>query len=406
MDTHTDSAHVDVAIDVAVVGAGPTGLLLAGELAARGIRVAVLERALVPDISPKGNGIVGRASVKLAKLGVFAGTGLKPIRPPRFQFGPLPLRLGFGPWNPLHILPIPQRRLEELLERRALDHGAELRRGQEVVDFQQTEAGVEVEVLVGSTTRRVQARYLVGCDGARSMVRKRAGIEFSGFTSDEISRIARVTIPAGRISRAGESFDIPGVGRVAAMRPNRLQGGGFSIAPAHALDPSAPDDLYLVSTHEPRADAGPEETLTTEGLRASLRRVLGADLPFTEATAVRSTVGNSRLADAYRAGRVFLAGDAAHIFNAGGSSLNVGLQDALELAARLAALLRGGESQDELDGYEQVRRPAGKAALQHTRAQAALGRDDDNGRALREIMGELLAAPSAERRLARLVENP
>jgi len=134
--------------------------------------------------------------------------------------------------------------------------------------------------------------------------------------------------------------------------------------------------------------------------------VLGADLPFTEATAVRSTVGNSRLADAYRAGRVFLAGDAAHIFNAGGSSLNVGLQDALELAARLAALLRGGESQDELDGYEQVRRPAGKAALQHTRAQAALGRDDDNGRALREIMGELLAAPSAARRLARLIENP
>jgi 2-polyprenyl-6-methoxyphenol hydroxylase-like FAD-dependent oxidoreductase len=402
MDTQIETTHLNVAI----IGAGPTGLLLAGELAARGIRVAVLERSLVPDISPKGNGIVGRASVELAERGVFAGTKLKPVRPKRFQFGPLPLSLGFGPWNPLHILPIPQRRLEELLERRALEYGAELRRGHELVDFLQTGARVEVEVLVGDSTRRVQTRYLVGCDGARSMVRKRAGIEFPGFTSDEISRIARVTIPAGRISRAGEGFDIPGVGRVAAMRPNRLPGGGFSIAPAHALDPSAPDDLYVVSTHEPRAEAEPEETPTVEGLRASLRRVLGTDLPFTEATALRSTVGNSRLADTYRVGRVFLAGDAAHIFNAGGSSLNVGLQDALELANRLAALLRGGESQDELDGYERVRRPAGKAALQHTRAQAALSRDDDNGRALREIVGELLATPSAARRLARLIENP
>ena len=393
------------AYDVAIVGAGPTGLLLAGELAARDIRVLILERTDAPSTIPKANGIVGRSAVELTKRGIVSGAGLRVVSPPRFQFGPLELNLGVGPRNPLHILPIPQHRLEDILERRATKHGAQVRRGQDVTAFTQTDAAVTVEVRRGDTTTQVHTGYLVGCDGAHSLVRKHAGIGFPGFTTDQLVRIARVTIPAGRLTRTGDGFDIAGVGRVAAMRPNQLPGGGFTIAPVSVLDPGAPADLYLVSTHEPRGGANPGNTVSIDDLRASLRRVLGAELPFTDATAIRSTVGNSRQAEAYRRGRVFLAGDAAHVFNAGGSSLNIGLQDALDLADRLTAVLRGGAAQSELDGYETARHPAGQRALRHTRAQAALSRNDDSGRALQEVVAELVGDRTAARRLARLIEQ-
>lgn len=391
--------------DVVIVGAGPVGLLLAGELAVGGLRVVVWERAESPSAIPKANGVVGHSAVELAKRGVLGGTGLRVVSPPRFQFGPLVLKLGLGPRNPLHILPVPQRRLEEILEHRATAAGAEVRRGHEVVGFSQDDTGVVTEVRSGTATTQAAARYLVGCDGARSLVRKSAGIDFPGFTGEDISRIARVTITPDRITRKKDAFDIAGVGRVVAMRPNQLAGGSFSIAPVRALDRSAPADLYLISTHEPRGDAEPSDAVSVDELRASLQRVLGSELTFTDATAIRSTVGSSRHADAYRRGRVFLAGDAAHIFNAGGSALNIGLQDAVDLAARLIAVLRDEASPDDLDGYEAARRPSTERALQHTRAQAALSRSDDTSRAVREVIEGLIARRSAARSLARLIEQ-
>lgn len=400
------TAHIDATggYDVVICGAGPVGLLLADELAARGVSVVVLDRADKPSPIAKANGIVGQAAVALSKRGVIDGTSLRVVSPPRFQFGPLELKLGHGPGNPLHVLPIPQHRLEELLADRATQHGAAVRRGHEVIGFAQTDSRVTVQIQVGHATTTRQARYLVGCDGARSFVRKHVGIGFPGFTSDDIAYIARVTIPAGRITGTSDGFDIDGVGHVAAMRPNQMRGGGFSIAPASALDHSASDDLYLISTHEPRGEAEANESATVGDLRSSLRRVLGTELPFTYATGIRSTVGNSRQADAYRVGRVFLAGDAAHIFNAGGSSLNVGLQDAFDLAGRLTATLRDRTQAGALDGYEAARRPVGESAIRHTRAQAALGGTDEGSRALHEIVGELTTRQSVARRLARLIE--
>lgn len=397
----SDTPHT---CDVVIAGAGPVGLLLAGELAGQGLGVAVFERDASPSPIPKANGVVGQSAFELAERGLLAGTGLRVISPPRFQFGPLVLDLGVGPGNPLHILPVPQRRLEELLERRAVAQGAQVCRGHELTGFTQDDSGVVVELRAGDASASAEARYLVGCDGAHSFVRKQAGIGFPGFTSDEIARIARVTIPATQITPAGDDLEITGVGRVAAMRTNPMPGGGFVIAPAAVLDPTAPDDLYLVSTHERRGEAEASDAVTVDELRASLRRVLGADLPFTDAAAIRSTVGNSRQADAYRSGRVFLAGDAAHIFNAGGSALNVGLQDALDLARRLAAVLRDGASAEELDGYESARRPAGERTLQHTRVQAALAGCDDTSYALRQVLGTVIADPAAARSLARLIE--
>lgn len=390
--------------DVVISGAGPVGLLLAAELACHGLRVIVLERAGQPDTLPKANGIVGHAGVELTRRGLFGGTRFRVVSPRRFPFGPLVLKLGLGPRNPLHILPIPQRSLEELLERRGTEHGAAVYRSHEVISVTQTDDQVTAVVRAGGSTRLVHGRYLVGCDGAHSLVRKQAGISFPGFTSDEIARIACVTIPAQQITHKGDILDIAGVGRVAAMRPNQLAGGRLSIAPAAALDPSAPADLYLISTHEPRGEAQPSETVSSDELRASLRRV-GAELPFTEATAIRSTVGNSRQADAYRRGRVFLAGDAAHLFNAGGSALNVGLQDALDLSHRLTEVLCDGSPPEVLDSYQAVRGSAGRHALHQTRAQAALAGNDDTARAYREIVSELLTRRSTARHLARLIEG-
>ncbi|WP_052227060.1 FAD-dependent monooxygenase [Microbacterium mangrovi] len=392
--------------EVAIAGAGPIGLLLAGELAEAGIRTLVLEAAAEPSAIPKANGIVGRSARDIAQR--LAGSGLRVVSPPQFPFGPVALHLGSGPRNPLHVLAVPQRRLEQLLEDRALAHGALLRRGHAVAGFVQTDSCVQIDVRGAHGENRVSAAYLVGCDGARSFVRKHAGIGFPGFTSDQIARIARVIIPADAITPAGDGFDIPGIGRVAAMRSNRLPGGGFSIAPLAALDPAAPADLYLISTHEPRGTAEPSDDVPVDELRASIRRVLSADLPFTAATAIRSTIGNSRQADAYRAGRVLLAGDAAHIFNAGGSSLNAGVQDALDLARRFVTTLRGAADvdpiDDPLDGYEAARRPAVDRVLEHTRVQAALSGDDETGRALRAVWEKLVAERAAARAVARLLE--
>ena len=321
------------------------------------------------------------------------------------------LRLGIGPLNPgnpLHVLLIPQRRLEEMLQARAIGFGAELRRGQEFSGFTQDGDGVTLDVRAPAAAP-ILARFLVGCDGAHSLVRKQAGIGFPGHTGDEIIRIARVTIPSSKIARivtqSQISLDIAGVGTFAAMTSNRLPGGQFSIAPVAVLDQAAPADLYVISVHEPRPDAEPGDVVTIEELRASIRRVLGADLPFTDAVDLRSTIGNSRLAEAYRAGRVFLAGDAAHSFGAGGTALNIGLQDALDLADRLTPVIRHEASEDDLEGYHTARHAAGWRALQHTRAQAALSRNDDDGQALRESLGPVLTRGRAARQLARILEQ-
>ena len=248
--------------EVAIVGAGPVGLLLAGELAQHGVRVVVFERAEAPSLTPKANGVVGRAAVELAKRGILVGSGLRVVSPPRFPFGPLTLSLGSRPGNPLHVLPIPQRRLEALLEQRAVRFGAQVRRAHEVTGFEQSESGVEIGLRHDAGSLSTDADYLVGCDGARSLVRKHADIGFPGFTSDQIACIARVTIPSDQITRTADGFDISGIGPLAAMRPNRLSGGSITIAPVAALDPSAPRDLYLISTQQPRGDAQADDNAT------------------------------------------------------------------------------------------------------------------------------------------------
>lgn len=399
------SVQADASIlDVIVVGAGPTGLLLAGDLAAAGVRAVVLDRATEPVQTPKGNGVVGRATLELRRRKLLRGTGLRVVRPPRFRFGPFTLDLGLLR-SPLHVLPVPQHRLERLLAERAVRLGATILRGHEVTGFEQDGDGVTVQAAAGGSPVDLRGRNLVGCDGARSFVRKHLGIGFPGVTSTNISRLARVTIPPGAVTRAGDRIELRGIGQLAAFRPNRTAHGSITIAPADALDRSAPSDVYIVSTHEPRGDSEPTDELSDDELRASLRRVLAADLPYTTAYAARSVVANSRHAERYRQGRIFLAGDAAHIFSAGGSAINAGLLDAVALGKHLAAVLRGAASHALLDAYQSERRPAVQRTLALTRLQVALEAGDETGEALRDVLGELVRDRAAARRIATLMEG-
>ncbi|HVV25124.1 MAG TPA: FAD-dependent monooxygenase, partial [Pseudonocardiaceae bacterium] len=385
--------------DVVIVGAGPNGLMLAAELALAGIRPTVLERLPEPSPLPKSNGLVGEVVRLLEYRGVLkdfarGATHVGPV--PSFRFGPLSLDLTRTN-SQLLILPVQQQRLEQLLTERARQLGVRIERDRELVDLTQDADGVTLDI-AGQATRTT--RYLVGCDGARSVVRKRAGIGFPGYTSTEVSRIGRVTLPGARHAGRDEA-EVPGFGRLKLFQPTRTAHGSYSAAPLSQLDKSAPPDVYIISTHEPGTE--PDTPMTLDELRASVRRVLGADLDMRDPQWLTRTVGNSRLADRFRVGRVFLAGDAAHLFSAGGTGLNSGMLDAANLAWKLAAELQGWAPPALLDTYHTERHAAGHRTLMTTRAQHALSGAGEDTAALRDLVTELLTYSEPLNHVAALV---
>jgi 2-polyprenyl-6-methoxyphenol hydroxylase-like FAD-dependent oxidoreductase len=400
---------------VVIAGGGPAGLMLAAELILGGVYPVVLER--LPDISevPKGNGLVGQIVPVLDYRGLLdriraEATWAGPI--PRFSFGPLQLDFSRLAASPLHIAAIPQRRLERLLGERLAELGGSIRRGHELTALAPDEDGVTLEVRGPDGEYRLRAGYLVGCDGAHSLVRKQAGIGFPGVTSSEISRIGRVFLPTAVITPGGAEVEVPGAGRLKLTGVVRTPRGAYSLAPLAMLDRNAPPGLFIVYTSEedPAATAAGDGPMTLDELRASFRRVLGTDVEMTEPQLLTRTIGNSRQADRYRAGRVLLAGDAAHIFGAGGS-LNVGLNDAVNLGWKLAAQIQGRAPGGLLDSYHAERHLAGWRAIVQTRAQKALSAGDAGGEghegaaALRELFGELLQYPELVRHLGEAIEG-
>jgi 2-polyprenyl-6-methoxyphenol hydroxylase-like FAD-dependent oxidoreductase len=405
-----------VEADVVIAGGGPTGLMLACELRLGGAHPVVLER--LPEISPvpKGNGLVGQIVPMLDYRGLLErfrvqATWAGPV--PRFPFGPLQLdfsRLGI---SPLHVLAIPQRQLEKLLGERLAELGGIIRRGHELTALSQDDDAVTADVRSPDGDYRLRARYLAGCDGAHSLVRKQSGIGFPGVTSSELSRIGRVFLPTAKLARGGE-VKIPGIGRLKLMGQVRTPGGVYSLAPLAVLDKNAPAAAYIVYTSEDDPSADLSVPMTLDELRASTRRVLGGDLPMTDPQLLTRLVGNSRLADRYRAGRVLLAGDAAHIFGVGGS-LNTGLLDSVNLGWKLAAEVQGQAPSGLLDSYHAERHLAGQRALLHTRAQKALTAIGQGGHAkvsaegaeaLRELFGDVLEHPEPLRHVSGLLAQP
>jgi 2-polyprenyl-6-methoxyphenol hydroxylase-like FAD-dependent oxidoreductase len=395
-------------VPVAIIGAGPVGLMLAAELCLGGVTPVVCDRLAEPSSLPKGNGLFGQIVSVLDYRGLLQefrseSTYCGPL--PGFGFGPLQLDFGGLDRSPLHGLAIPQRRIEQLLAARLTKLGGSVRRGLELTGLTPHDDHVALELRdAGGGSRELQASYVVGCDGARSAVRKLAAIGFPGVTSDEVSRIGRVRLPATMIVAGTGEVDVPGAGRLQPMHHVKTAAGSYSIAPLSSLDKHAERGIYIVATMEPGRVADPDAAMTLAELQTSLNRVLGAELPLTDPQWLTRTVGNSRVADRFRAGRVLLAGDAAHLFGLGGS-LNVGLLDAINLGWKLAAQLRGDAPEGLLDTYHAERHGAAQRALVHTRAQRALGRDDELSVAVRDVLGEVLRQPDAARRVGEMIEG-
>lgn len=396
-------AGVDV--DVVVVGAGPVGLMLAGELRLAGVTPLVLERLPERNAVPRANGLVGQVVRFLDHRGLYtrlSGDSRPPQPIPGYMFGGLALPLAGVADNPMTILPLAQWDLERGLGEWVAESGVEVRRGVEVTGFTQDDDAVTVDFAGPDGPGAVRAAFVVGCDGGHSVVRKHAGIEFLGTTSGDatVSHTAHVVLGDGVINRAGQ-LDLPGLAPLAPFTFHRTEHGVFVFAQLHGPVPMV---TAIEWDTPPVAEDAP---VTIEDVRAAVRRVLGVDvpmsLPTTEGRFVLRRVSgrNTRQADRYRVGRVLVAGDAAHVHSAvGGPGLNLGLLDVANLGWKLAATVRGWAPEGLLDTYHTERHPVGERVVMHTQAQSALLAPGEQVTALRSLFTDLLAVPDNARRIA------
>jgi len=387
--------------DVLIVGAGATGLMLAAELCLAGVRPLVLERQPGLREAPKANGFNGQIVELLRYRGLLdrveAASG-RPVRPaPGAPFGGVHLDFSHLADSPIWAVPLPQPRLERLLDEHARELGAGIRRGHEVAGVCQDDATVTADVRGPDGPGQVTARYLVGCDGAHSKVRDAAGIPFPGITYPEVNRLGQVTVPDSVTRLDNGDLDVPGLGRIRAGF-TRTDRGVFGFG-------SLTSGVLLVQTTEDEpGQAGDDAPMTLAEFQDSIRRVLGAELPVGEVIRLSRYGFQARQAQRYRDKRILLAGDAAHQFPATGIGINFGMLDAVNLAWKLAAVISGWAPPGLLDTYHGERHLAGARALLQTQAQVALRRGDDPAaQALRELFLELLADEQPLRRMGALI---
>lgn len=399
--------------DVVIVGGGPVGVFVACELKLAGANPVVLERLPAINQWDKAHGLTGQVVRLLDHRGLFqrcSGTQI-PIPAPSFFFGAMTLPLHvLGDRNPMYLLPINQRDLEHVLDEYAAELGVEIRRGVEMRSFVQHDERVDV-VAVGVETgveSSWSASYLIGSDGARSAVRKQSGIGFPGHTDHRIVDRTVLVAPTPQLTPSGPGrVHVAGLG-VIADTFHRTETGIVTIA---LRDPEHPLVCTAEWEDEPDGNSpGPGSPMTLTEMEDSLERVFGVRLVLTmpaqgEPTLLRRLSGrNTRVADTYRDRRVFLLGDAAHVHSAaGGPGLNLALQDAANLAWKLAADLHGWAPDGLLDTYESERHPLGQRVFMQTQAQTALMAPGPDVTALRELFGELLTDTGTVQRLADLL---
>jgi 2-polyprenyl-6-methoxyphenol hydroxylase-like FAD-dependent oxidoreductase len=391
--------------DVVISGAGPNGLMLACELALAGVRPVVLDKLTAPSAEPKANGLVGQVIRQLDLRGLYHAFG-GDEGPPRpihgWMFAGLPLNFLAVEDNPMHALLLPQPRLVRLLEKRARDVGVDIRWGHELTALSAGAGAVAVTVTSAERTYRVDAGYLVGADGGRSTVRKSAGIDFPGSTAPTIARVAHVHL-RDELQTADGGYQVPGYGRIAPGH-SRFDNGSLIFFQIERDRPMLGSVEYGWT---PGSADGP---MTLDEMRESLRRVVGVDVPFEPPQgpgphALRRLDGqNSRQAETYRAGRILLLGDAAHVHSPmGGPGLNLGMQDAVNLGWKLAAEVNGWAPAGLLDTYESERYPVGERVMMHSQAQIALMAPGPDVAALRTLFGELTRQPDVAGHMADLL---
>ncbi|WP_113447873.1 FAD-dependent monooxygenase [Rhizobium cremeum] len=366
--------------EVIIVGAGPVGLWLACELRLAGVDVLVLERRTERSQQSRALTIHGRSIELFALRGLekhFLDAG-RPI--PSGHFGVLDTRLDFSTFDS-HFpftLYLPQSDTEAKLEERAIELGARVLRGESVTGIEEQDG----QVLV-SMDRAVHAcAYLVGADGARSIVRESAGIPFSGAPARHTMMLADVVLAAPPARSVLSTVNENGCAMVAPLGDGQHH--------------------RIVLVDPLRSHVARTEPVTLEEVTQSARRILGSDFGARDPIWMSRFADETRLADSYRRGRILLAGDAAHIHApAGGQGMNVGLQDAMNLGWKLAMVVRGQAPASLLDSYGEERRPVGEGLYKNTLAQVALMTEFNPATlALRDALNGLLQIPAVNQRLA------
>ena len=374
--------------DVVIVGAGPVGLFLAIELATAGVTPLVLERLAEPDRTIKAASVGAVATEALQRRGLARALdeehrALMALMMPglKARFGSGAQKKPGGHFSGMflidqdlqrdperHMRPVPQEALEKMLNARASELGIPIRRGTTVEGFEQDDDGVSVHTSAGP----VRAKYLVGCDGGRSRIRKLAGFEFPG------------TDPTITGYQALVELDEPEkLARGWQRTPHGLVVSGVMGARIFTAEFNGPP---------PNRDA----PITQAEVEASIQRVSGTDVKILSMTMATRWTDNARQATTYRMGRVFLAGDAAHVHSPfGGQGLNLGLVDAANLGFKLATAVKGRPHL--LDSYTAERHPVAARVLENTRAQVALMRPDPLTSALRTIASDLMKLPEGNR---------
>ncbi|MCK1358938.1 FAD-dependent monooxygenase [Bradyrhizobium sp. 199] len=365
--------------DVVIAGGGPTGLMLAAELALAGIDVAVVERR--PDqaiVETRAGGLHARTIEIFDQRGVadrFLREGtivqLAGFAWTRLDISDLPTRHAYG-------LALRQTHIERILADWAEELAVPFYRSSEVTGFAQDETGVDISLSGGE---RLRADYLVGCDGGRSLVRKTAGIDFAGFDPTLSNLMAEV-----------EMREPPEWG----LRHDAL---GF-----HGLSKTESGRVLVVVTEASLDRSG---TPTPRDLSDALMAVYGTDFGLHSSAWISRFTDAARQAVSYRKGRVLLAGDAAHIHHsAGGQGLNLGVQDAVNLGWKLAQVVKGVSPGSLLDSYHAERHPVAARVLKNTMAQIALLRRGDEGRkAARDTIAELLGMDEPRKRFGAMMSG-